>query len=58
MGKVLWFKGFDFVRDVACCDDVAFEFNGTFDNSDMKSIWDERDDQIMFGDCVVEILCG
>jgi len=52
----LWFEGLDFVGHVACCDDVAFVFDGTLDHCDMVCVRDQGDDQIVLGNSCVESL--
>ena len=54
--KILWLEGLDFSGDVACRYDIASVLDGAFDDGDMVGIWNERDEEIMLRNRIVQFL--
>jgi hypothetical protein len=50
----LRFEGLDCIGDVTSRNDVTFMFNGAFDDDDVVGVWNEGDDQVVFGDSFIQ----
>jgi hypothetical protein len=52
--EILRLKSLDRVRDITCSDDVAFEFDGAFDDCNVESVWNQRNDEIVCRNSFIE----